>query len=307
MFSLSMPGFFFRRRKKILLRKMIDAGSFRQVLRCGADLLNQESKEQVRNWITSKQTSVGGFPDRAGNCDLYYTLFGFFLAEALEADSVFPLLRDYIRKTATEKDHRGIDLFCMAILNASLFPVHTENKRLTDAIRKISGDKEVLQNSYTPFLVILSLLSLHDYRGVIRLLKVLEASGPETGKPCTVVAAQQVVAYFRSGGNCGITGNVRDAAASTGPLSPYYRENGGFAALKETREPDLLSTAAALFALRFMDCDLRLIRPGCLEFINCLYHDGGFSAVKSDTETDVEYTFYGLLALGAMNTYDGQK
>ena len=285
---------------------MIDAGSFRQVLRHGVDLLNQDSKEQVSNWIISKQTSVGGFPDRAGNCDLYYTLFGFFLAEALEVDSVFPSLRDYIGKTATEKNHRGIDLFCMAILHASLFPGHMGNKRLTDAIRKISGDKELLQNGYAQFLVILSLLSLHDYRGVIRLMKVLDVSGPGAGKPCTVVAAQQVVAYFRSGGKYKIAGNVRDAATSTGPFSPFYRESGGFAALKETREPDLLSTAAALFALRSMKSDLRLIRPGCLEFINCLYHDGGFSAVKADTETDVEYTFYGLLALGAMNAYDGQ-
>lgn len=304
MFSLSVQGFFFSRRKKILLRKIIDAGSFRQVIRHGAGLLNQDSKDQVRNWIISKQTSDGGFPDRAGNCDLYYTLFGFFLAEALEADSVFPLLRDYIRKIAMEKDLRGIDLFCMVLLNASLFPVHAENKRLTGVLRNISGDKEFLQNGYTPFLVILSLLSLNDYQGVIRLLKVLNASGPGTGKPCTVTAALQVVSYLRSGGKREIAGNAGNAAASTGPFSPFYRESGGFAALKETREPDLLSTAAALFALRLMDSDLRLIKPGCLEFINCLYHDGGFSAVRSDTETDVEYTFYGLLALGAMNAYD---
>jgi hypothetical protein len=38
-----------------------------------------------------------------------------------------------------------------------------------------------------------------------------------------------------------------------------------------------------------------------MNFINGLYVDGGFSAVQADTVTDVEYTFYGLLALGALN------
>jgi hypothetical protein len=139
------------------------------------------------------------------------------------------------------------------------------------------------------------------------LLKDLGEARPGTDKPCTVVAAQQIVAYLGPGKKGEITGNTRGSADSTGPFSPFYREHGGFAALKETREPDLLSTAAALFTLRSMDCDLRLIRPACLEFLNCLYHGGGFSAVCIDTETDVEYTFYGLLALGALNAHDEQK
>jgi len=270
-------------------------------------MLTPETKMEITTWIISKQTGDGGFPDRGGNCDLYYTLFGFFLAEALGAGPVFPALRDYIGKTAGEQDHQGIDLFCMAILHASLFPDHAENKRLAGAIRKISGDREFSQNGYAPFLMILSLLSLREYKGVTRLLKTMGKVRTGADKPCTVVAARQVLAFSGSGKINGIKGDARDAAASTGPFCPFYRESGGFAALKDTREPDLLSTAVALYALRLTDSDLRLIRPGCLEFLNSLYHAGGFGAVRFDTETDVEYTFYGLLALGALNADDGQK
>lgn len=81
----------------------------------------------------------------------------------------------------------------------------------------------------------------------------------------------------------------------------FYKGGGGFSAFQDAPLPDLLSTAVALFALRFTGCDLRNIRPECFEFINNAYSNGGFSAGEYDLQTDVEYTFYGLLALGALN------
>ena len=64
---------------------------------------------------------------------------------------------------------------------------------------------------------------------------------------------------------------------------------------------DLLSTAVALYALHFLDADIRIMKPDCLIFIDDLYDNGGFRATKYDSVTDVEYTFYGLLALGSMS------
>ena len=89
------------------------------------------------------------------------------------------------------------------------------------------------------------------------------------------------------------------------PVMSFYRANGGFTALTNAPSTDLLSTAVALFALHFTGCDLRLIRPDCFIFIDGLYRNGGFRANTLDNEIDVEYTFYGLLALGALN--DGSK
>ena len=84
-------------------------------------------------------------------------------------------------------------------------------------------------------------------------------------------------------------------------INTYYRGNGGFAALHLAPGEDLLSTAVALYALHFLDADIRIMKPDCLIFIDDLYDSGGFRATKYDSVTDVEYTFYGLLALGSMS------
>ena len=288
--------------------KMEETGSLRRVLRRGISMLNDETRAEVRGWVVAQQTKEGGFPDRAGNSDLYYTLFGMFLAEALETKQVLPALKDYVSGNTRKQDRQGIDLFCMTILSGSLFPGDTGNERFAGEIRRITENTRMLQTGYTPFLVILSLLSVHDYAGAALALKSMGEYTSGADKPCTVVAARQMVTYLKSGKRASNTGNsIQGAAGYTGPFNSFYRENGGFAALAHTREPDLLSTATALFVLRFMDFDLRMIRPGCLDYINGLYRDGGFAAVGPDNDTDVEYTFYGLLALGALNSEDEQN
>ena len=43
-----------------------------------------------------------------------------------------------------------------------------------------------------------------------------------------------------------------------------------------------------------------MIKPGCLEFVGANYSDGSFLSGDGDLTKDLEYTFYGLLALGAL-------
>ena len=301
-YSFWIKGSLFGWRKRSLFRELQEAGSLRHLLKCGIHLLNPETLAEIRDWLIAQQTKEGGFPDRAGKCDLYYTLFGFFLSEALEADQVLPALKAFAGRTACAEHPAAIDLFCITILNASLFPHDARTRQFAGEVRKIMEERTLPQSEYAPFLIILSLLSVQDYPGAFMALKAFEEKRSGAEKPCTVVAAQQVVACLKTGKTFVVGGvNQPGALDLPEPFRPFYRENGGFAALKQTREPDLLSTAAALYALRFMAYDLRLIRPDCMNFINGLYVDGGFSAVQADTVTDVEYTFYGLLALGALN------
>jgi len=62
----------------------------------------------------------------------------------------------------------------------------------------------------------------------------------------------------------------------------------------------LLSTAVASFALKTANSDLRLVRPACLKLIEQNYSNGAFLAGNGDKMRDLEYTFYGLLALGVL-------
>jgi prenyltransferase beta subunit len=61
----------------------------------------------------------------------------------------------------------------------------------------------------------------------------------------------------------------------------------------------LLSTATALHALSGLGEGLEPIRERCLDFVDTLWtNDGGFHGHWDDCALDVEYTYYGLLALG---------
>ena len=89
------------------------------------------------------------------------------------------------------------------------------------------------------------------------------------------------------------------------PLDPTYVEwlqqrqddSGGFYANELAPIPDLLSTAVALFTLRLIGAD----SGDATLFIQAHWQDNGsFSPTLLDDYSDVEYVFYGLLALGSL-------
>ena len=75
-------------------------------------------------------------------------------------------------------------------------------------------------------------------------------------------------------------------------------ESGGFRASEEAPRPDLLSTAVALFTLRLLGEAVGDAMP----FVQVHWlESGGFAPTLLDDYSDVEYVFYGLLALGSIN------
>lgn len=74
-------------------------------------------------------------------------------------------------------------------------------------------------------------------------------------------------------------------------------ESGGFLASEEAPIPDLLSTAVALFTLRLLGEAVGDAMP----FVQAHWlESGGFAPTLLDDYSDVEYVFYGLLALGSL-------
>lgn len=74
-------------------------------------------------------------------------------------------------------------------------------------------------------------------------------------------------------------------------------ETGGFRANEGAAIPDILSTAVALFTLKMKGvCP----RYDARDFIEVhINEDGAFMSTLLDETGDIEYMFYGLLALGA--------
>ena len=244
-------------------------------------MLDAQTIDEIKSYIKGQQTTTGGFADRGGNSDLYYSLFGLYIAEALEINEIKPALKTYLKNLIETEELTGIYLKCAVILYIKLFGIST----LPPVLRK----SENLAAQYSDFVNLLAYYYSEDYISlflVSRKLKKIKLSG---GMPCSVMSASLIL------------------QRSIGKLSeePWhwmsgYFKNGGFSAFSKTPHCDLLSTGVALYALRFADSNLSLIKPDCLTYIDSLYSDGGFCATAFDPGADVEYTFYGLLALGSL-------
>jgi prenyltransferase beta subunit len=146
------------------------------------------------------------------------------------------------------------------------------------------------QKIYNAFLSLLTCYYTRDYFGVYMIRKHLGSREQDSELSCTLSAASLVLQKT--------FGKPKEKLVKQ--VFSFYNNQGGFMATKTTRVADLLSTAVALYSLYFAGADLRKIRPACLEYVDSLFQNGGFSANSFDPDTDIEYTFYGLLALGAL-------
>ena len=261
------------------------------VLSKSLGMLAPEVLNEIRTFILNQQTSEGGFSDRGGKCDLYYTLFGFYIAEAHQVNEVMEPLKMYVAQTVRTKSLSGVYRFCGAILYARLIGIDSTSEILRTQIVADLINTDSQHPEYSSFLGILALYYLGDYYNIQKVINQFKLSSKLNEHSCPVVAATAIM--------LGMAGNHQSGA--TEMLKSFYRGNGGFAALHRAPSEDLLSTAVALYALHFLDADLRLIKPDCLAFVDDLYHRGGFCATTYDSISDAEYTFYGLLALGSMS------
>ena len=246
---------------------------------------------EIKSFIESQQAADGGFQDRAGKSDIYYSMFGHFLATTLNMNTVNERLAIFVKENVNPGKLKGVHCFCGAILYSKLIGLDQTTDQLRKEILKEVDRPENKQIQYTLFLGLLALYYLGDFFSIFKILESNLKDENLSGYPCPVVAALSVITS--------LSGNSSPDAAKI--LMAFYREKGGFAAVHKAPEDDILSTGVALFALQFMDTDLRMIKPDILAFVDDLYLDGGFRATATDFMTDIEYTFYGLLALGSLN------
>ncbi|MBP5387376.1 MAG: hypothetical protein J6Y97_08355 [Prevotella sp.] len=170
-----------------------------------------------------------------------------------------------------------------------------QRKAFLEGVNKPRLD-ELHQTVYKLCSLLHKLLSLPKYTpdAVLRLLSSDEALN------------QFFEAYQRHGGGGGtnaraarLANSTRATADLTDPFLAMQDETGGFRAHSGAPFPDLLSTSVAVFALNMHGIAPRYdVKP----FIEAHWQeDGSFVASLLDAYGDVEYEFYGLLALGSIN------
>jgi prenyltransferase beta subunit len=280
----------FYRLQILTFQKIFEDKSLEKVLKRSMEIMEPAALAKIKTYIIHSCTPSGGFADKSGRPDLYYTFFGYHIAESLGINSLFPAIHRFNELTIRHDNLDEIHLHCAAILASRLHPDKKTLKQLRERILKIAEMQPSTHQEYFSYLRLLSAYYLSDFSVISKIQKQVETHKKSDSLPAPSIAALLVATLC--------SGKPVDDLISK--LLSFYREEGGFNAVHESPEPDLLSTAVSLYALNLAGYDMRIIRPSCLEFVESLYIEGGFGGNRLDPDPDIEFTFYGLLALGSL-------
>ena len=259
----------------------------------GFGVLDTESANELKLFVSSLQNNDGGFSDRAGNSDLYYSLFAHFILKNTTGNSYQKKLRQFVKEKRKSKEKNLVDLCCLAIMNEEVAGNRLCSlKYLFLAMKYLFNQNYHGSNAYQYFLLLLTLDAFGFNTSVTRWFarRFYQNSVVIQGLPCPALAAQIV---FKN--QLGF-----DVQQECNLLISYFEENRGFKINSLAENADLLSTSVALIALKTSGCDIALQAPACLQLADDNYRGGAFLSGDGDENRDSEYTFYGLLTLGAL-------
>lgn len=283
-----------------------------QVARLARSVLGDEACQLIESFVRAQQGDDGGFRDRAGASDLYYSCFAIDALTALQVPLPEASLSHYLHaKLARLEELDFVHLCCLARALSAL-----PNKPSPESLASIYAGLEAYRvpvggynqgrgaatgSAYACFLAYGAYADhrrpLPDPDGVLRCLESLKVEGgawandvelPIANVPATAAA----VTLYRNLGQPVPPETARWILQSWHP-------SGGFLPFPGAPLPDLLSTAVALHALDGLQADFSAKKEALLDFIDTLWTAaGGFHGTWDDEELDLEYTYYGLLALG---------
>lgn len=265
-------------------------------LSLGFETLTPEIRQEIISFIKSQQHISGGFCDRAGNPDPYYSLFGCWLSLASRQNTEITHLKTYI--SHQPKTSSTVEELALNLIKTALFP-QQKNETVLSLLKKVFSGHNFMDISYRFFLLALTIDATVKSRSLFNLMarvwlpfyKVKENS------PCSLVAALCFARF-----DLGLKYKNYQQV-----LLKFHQENAGFRAFETTPYSDTLSTGVALFTLVETNYDLRMITPDCLDFIQMNYLSGAFLSGDGDETRDLEYSFYGLVALGSLVKDEGLK
>lgn len=255
----------------------------------GYTILDGNSQKEVKEFVGSCQHPDGGFVDRASHPDLYYSLFGVWLSAAIDLNHTSRNYKSFIDNELNKKSG-PVDVFSAVLIQKLLLENRFRKPSVFKLLKMTFFQGNQTNISYRFFLFFLAVDAMYSNRLIhIFGFPVLTFYSPPPGSPCSVHAAVAVARY-----KVGLQTELQSKM-----LLSFF-EDKGFKSFRGVREPDMLSTAVALFALNTIGADLRMVTPECLDFIQQNYSTGAFLAGNGDEVRDLEYTFYGLLALGTL-------
>ncbi len=291
-----------------------------QVVRLAPRLLG-DSAELIAQFLYGLINDDGGFCDRSGKSDLYYTSFGVGGLLGLQQDLPLPKLRQYIERFG---DGDGIDLVHLSCLARCLHAVWSRDdawrtRQMADRVDTLLSHVESHRAEDGGFNV-----ERGSARGSVYGCFLAVGAYQDLGRtPPEFSSLRSCIESFQcdDGGyangmelpigltppSSGAATLLRHWGCAEDPrltrwLWERYHRSGGFCVMPGIEVPDLLSTATALHALVGVHADLKPIQESCLDFVDSLWNArGGFHGSWEDDDLDCEYTYYGLLVLGHLS------
>ena len=284
-----------------------------QVARLAPELLG-DAAGLVRSFMIKQLHENGGFVDRKGHPDLYYTVFGLDGLQSLGALPEPSRWQPFLESKLSIDDSDFVHLCCL-IRCLSIVP---EKRDFRDKLLKKLLEFQCADGGFQPeknaahgtaygaFLAVgafqdlgVNLRACQD--GILASLNKLRIPDGGWGndrqqRSAATNATAAVMTTLRQFG-------VKPDAEAVHWLASNCHPMGGFLANPLAPVPDLLSTATALHALSGVQYEFgEDMRERCLDFIDTLWTNvGSFHGHWHEDELDTEYTFYGLLALGHLS------
>lgn len=253
---------------------------FLKTCTAGFGRMTDEAQAVLRQTVSLAQKPDGLFPDRGGHGDLYYTLFGLCLAylsgATVDRDACARMLEhagpaDLVHRAALAHSRNLLKLMALprAVQHLPFSAPRLDFPDLPDS-EFPQGDR---YSPYSCFLRNDTATDLAPYRLPNGLYSNLKGAS-EYGVAATAAAL------------C-LHPDETTASALAALQAPDGTFPGG----------DLLSTAVSLYALHRTG---HAAEYGVRDFLSgCFRPTGLFAAVPADPFGDLEYTVYGLLAMGA--------
>lgn len=272
-----------------------------------------DSSALVGEFLRSQLSPEGGFRNRSGRGDLYYTVFGLEARIALGAP-VPPEIVPYLLSFGLGEQLDLVHLCCLIRCRASagISAASADSEALISRLEGYGTEdggynpepRAPTGSAYGCFLVTMAYEDLGrqipSKDKIVHCLKQLRTAdggyGNQPNQAFGLTPSTAAVAILWPS-----LGKDFPPGLESWLLSRRHPE-GGFFAVPAAPIPDLLSTATALHALSCMGVPLDSFREPCLDFIHSLWTGGGaFCGSWADPTPDCEYTYYGLLALGHLS------
>ncbi len=272
-----------------------------------------DASELVVDYALSQQHPSGGFCDRSGQPDLYYSVFGLATLRALQHELPVADMRPWLEGFGDGEALDLVHVACLARCWADLeprgdWPRAAICERI-EAYRSGCGGYSQSPGAEVGT-VYASFMAFGAYQDC-----ALEPPRAE------LLAGGIALHRAKDGGYAnardmplGLTPSTTAAVALLRQLGQApgaelgawllarHAPDGGFFATPMAPIPDLLSTATALHALAILKVDIDEVREPCLDFLDSLWSNrGAFYGTWQDEHQDLEYTWYALLALGHLS------